>query len=91
MEATLPVTEAARNLVAVHRAHYQHEATTLPENGRPVARVVPATGMVKTGKKIAARMISGKRARLTAGEAEAFEADLREARAGMPKPVSPWD
>jgi hypothetical protein len=56
-------------------------------NGKPVGRVVPAASAVKTGKEIAARM-AGKRPRLTAKEAEAFDVDLREARAGMPKPVS---
>lgn len=76
MEATLTVTEAARNLVAVvHRAHYRHEATTLIENGRPVARVVPVAGEMKTGREIAARMAG--RPRFTPSEAEEFEADLR--------------
>jgi prevent-host-death family protein len=91
METTLTVTEAARNFAdVVNRAYYRREATTLLKNGKPVARVVPAAAAVKTGKEIAARM-AGKRPRLTPKEAEAFDADLREARAGMPKPVSLWD
>ncbi len=91
METTLTVTEAARNFAdVVNRAYYRHEATTLLKNGKPVARIVPAAAVMKTGKEIAARM-AGKRPRLTSSEAEAFEADLREARAGMPEPVSQWD
>ena len=92
METTLTITEAARTLgEVVHRARDLHEATTLVENGWPVARIVPVEGVVRTGKEIAARMASGERPRLTVGEAEAFERDLREARDEMPKPVSPWD
>jgi prevent-host-death family protein len=92
METTLTIAEAARNLEeVVNRAHYRHEVTTLVENGRPVARVVPADGAMKTGKEIAAWMASSSWPRLGPDEADAFEADLREARAGLPKPVSPWD
>ncbi|HEV7402128.1 MAG TPA: type II toxin-antitoxin system prevent-host-death family antitoxin [Chthoniobacteraceae bacterium] len=92
MEATLTVTEAARNLVdVVNRAHYGHEATTLIENGQPVARVVPAAGVARTGKEIAARMATRPRPRLADGDAEAFAADLREVRAELPEPLSPWD
>lgn len=91
METTLTVTEAARNFAdVVNRAHYRHEATTLLKNGKPVARVVPAAAVVNTGKQIAARM-TGKRPRLTVSEAEAFETDLREAKAAMPTPVARWD
>ncbi len=74
--------KAARNFAdVVNRAYYRREATTLLKNGKPVARVVSAAAAVKTGKEIAARM-AGKRPRLTAKEAEAFDADLREARRG---------
>ncbi|MES2571893.1 MAG: type II toxin-antitoxin system prevent-host-death family antitoxin [Verrucomicrobiota bacterium] len=91
METTLTVTEAARNFAdVVNRAYYRHEATTLLKNGKPVARVVPAAAVAKTGKEIAARM-AVRRPRLTAREAEAFEVDLREARAAMPAPIAKWD
>jgi prevent-host-death family protein len=91
MENSLTVTEAARSFAeVVNRAYYRHESTTLLKNGRPVARIVPASAVVKTGKEIAARL-AGKRPRLTSSEAEAFEADLREARSGIPEPLSKWD
>jgi antitoxin (DNA-binding transcriptional repressor) of toxin-antitoxin stability system len=61
----------------------------LLKNGKPVARVVPLAVM-KTGKQIAARM-AGKRPRLTASEAEKFDADLREARSTPSPPVCEWD
>ena len=64
MENALAVTEAARNFAdVVNRASYRHEATTLLRNGKPVARIVPAAAVMKTGKEIAARMV-GKRPRL---------------------------
>ena len=91
MDTTLTVTEAARNFAdVVNRAYYRHEATTLLKNGKPVARVVPATPAMKTGPEIAA-WLAGKRPRLGVKEAEAFEADLRAARAELREPVSPWD
>jgi prevent-host-death family protein len=91
METTLTVAEAARNFAdVVNRAYYRHETTTLLKNGKPVARIVPAVVAMKTGKEIAARM-AGKRPRLSLKEAKAFAEDLREARAAMPDPVSPWD
>lgn len=92
MDTTLTVTEAARNFAdVVNRAYYRHEATTLLKNGKPVARVVPATPTMKTGKEIAAAMAADPRPRLGVEEAEAFEADLLSARAELPPLVSPWD
>ncbi len=87
MESTVTVTEAARNFAdIVHRAYYRHETTMLLKNGKAVARIVPVTTALKTSREIAAQM-AGKRPRPPPKEAEAFEADLREARAGMPEPV----
>ncbi len=91
MEATLTVTEAAGNFAeVVDRTHRLREATTLLENGKPVARVVPTARAMKTGKQIAAAMTVN-RPRLGVEEAAAFEADLRETRAGTPGPIPSWD
>ena len=91
VETTLTVTEAARNFAdVVNRAYYRGEATTLLKNGKPVARIVPTTRAMKTGKEIAAEMTAN-RPRLAVEEAEAFEADLLKARAELPPLVSPWD
>ncbi|MDQ3622758.1 MAG: hypothetical protein M3463_09745, partial [Verrucomicrobiota bacterium] len=69
---------------------YHHETTTLLKNGKPVARVVPVSNAIKTGKEIAVLM-AGPRPRLTRKEARLFEADLQEAREKMPAPVCKWD
>ena len=91
METSITVAEAARTLPEViDRACHRGEATTVVDNGKPVARIVPADCEMKTGPEIAA-WLTGKRPRLGVEEAEAFEADLLKARAELRESVSPWD
>lgn len=83
MDTFLSVTDAARDLTEiVRRAYQRQEATTLLENGIPVARIVPPPPTFRTGKEIAARLTASKRPKLSAEEVEAFEEDLRAARLG---------
>ena len=90
MEKTLSVMEAARQFAdLVNGAYYNHETTVVLKDGKPVARIVPI-GEPRTGKEIAV-LLAGPRPRLTPKEAEALEADLRDARTNVAEPVSKWD
>jgi antitoxin (DNA-binding transcriptional repressor) of toxin-antitoxin stability system len=87
MERKMTVTEAARNFAdVVARAFYRGESARLIKNGRAVARIVPVEEAVRfnTGTELAKRWADPNRPRLSPAEAEALEADLKEARRALP-------
>ena len=76
--ASITVTEAARNFAdCVNRAHYQDTSFVLLKNGKPVARLVPESERVCTGRDLAEAM---DKAELPAEEARAWHNDLAVAR-----------
>jgi len=85
MEKVISVTEAARNFAeCVNRAHYQNVTFVLLKSGSPVARIVPDSEKVCTGRDLASALESAK---LPAVEAREWARDLRDARKGL-KPLS---
>ncbi|MDA3926013.1 MAG: type II toxin-antitoxin system prevent-host-death family antitoxin [Kiritimatiellae bacterium] len=80
---TLSVTDVARNFSEyVNRVNYKGDRFVLVKGGREVAELKP----VPKGRllsELAALLKTS--ARLSQEEAEAFEADINEARAGMNK------
>jgi antitoxin (DNA-binding transcriptional repressor) of toxin-antitoxin stability system len=85
MRKIISVTEAARNFAdCINRAHYQNVTFVLLKSGSPVARIVPDSEKVCTGKDLVSALVFAK---LPAGEAQEWARDLRSARRGL-KPLS---
>lgn len=85
---TISVTDAARNFAdCVNRAHYQNVTFVLLKNGSPVARLVPDSEKVCTGRDLAEIVA---KAQLTAGELKAWGRDLRKGRKTLKPPVDRW-
>jgi hypothetical protein len=81
----ITVTEAARNFAdCINRAHYQKMTFVLLKNGKAVARIVPETEKVCTGKDLAESLVN---ADLSAEEATAWHRDLVEGRKALKKPA----
>jgi antitoxin (DNA-binding transcriptional repressor) of toxin-antitoxin stability system len=84
VKKTITVTDAARNFAdCVNRAHYQNVTFVLLKGGSPVARLVPDSQKVCTGRDLAAAVASAKVSR---EEADAWRRDLQNARSLL-KPV----
>jgi antitoxin (DNA-binding transcriptional repressor) of toxin-antitoxin stability system len=84
VKKTITVTDAARNFAdCVNRAHYQNVTFVLLKGGSPVARLVPDSEKVCTGRDLAAAVTIAK---LSQEEAEAWRRDLLEARSQL-KPI----
>jgi antitoxin (DNA-binding transcriptional repressor) of toxin-antitoxin stability system len=87
-KAAISVTEAARNFAdCVSRAHYQNMSFVLLKNGKPVARLVPESERVCTGRELAEAM---DKAELSAEEARAWHKDLTVARRRLTAPRDKW-
>jgi prevent-host-death family protein len=87
MEREMTVTEAARNFAdVVARAFYLGESARLTKNGRTVARIVPVEDAARprTGAELAKLWADPERPRLSPGDAQALEADLKKARRTLP-------
>lgn len=79
MEATLTVTDAARNFSdLINRVVYRGDVAILTRNGKPVARISPERGKGVTGRELADLL--DKRTRMPKDEAEMFARDLEEIR-----------
>jgi antitoxin (DNA-binding transcriptional repressor) of toxin-antitoxin stability system len=88
MRKIISVTEAARNFAdCVNRAHYQNVTFVLLKSGAPVARIVPDSEKVCTGRDLAVALAG---ARLSTEEARAWDRDLRSARAGLKPLPDKW-
>jgi antitoxin (DNA-binding transcriptional repressor) of toxin-antitoxin stability system len=87
-ETSISVTEAARNFAdCINRAHYQNVTFLLLKNGKPFARIVPATERVWTGRDLAEAL---SKAELPPKEARAWVRDLRKGRKGVKPPKHKW-
>ena len=84
----ISVTQAARNFAdCVNRAHYQNVTFVLLKNGSPVARLIPDSEKVCTGRSLAEILA---KAKLTDEESRAWRRDLRNARKSLKPPVQKW-
>lgn len=87
-KTTITVTEAARNFAdCVNRAHYQKQSFVLLKNGKPVARLIPETDKVCTGKDLAEAL---EKVELTPEEARAWHKDLVAARKALKPQRDKW-
>lgn len=87
-KTTISVTDAARNFAeCVNRAHYQNITFVLLKNGSPVARLVPDSEKVCTGRDLAEAL--GKTG-LAEDEGAAWHRDLHTARKSLKTPADKW-
>ena len=87
-KTTISVTDAARNFAdCVNRAHYQNVTFVLLKNGAPVARLVPDSEKVCTGRDLAEALANTD---LTEDEAVAWHRDLQGARKNLKRPPDKW-
>ena len=85
---TISVTEAARNFAdCVNRAHYQNVTFVLLKNGSPVARLIPNSEKVCTGRDLAGALAGTD---LPVDEAKAWRRDLLTARKTLKNPADKW-
>jgi prevent-host-death family protein len=84
----ISVTEAARNFAdCVNRVHYRNQSFVLVKNGKPLARLIPETEKICTGKELA-RALS--EVELTREEFAAWRKDLKKARKILRPPEDKW-
>jgi antitoxin (DNA-binding transcriptional repressor) of toxin-antitoxin stability system len=84
----ISVTEAARNFAdCVNRAHYQNITFVLLKNGSPVARLVPESEKICTGRDLAEAL---GRTELSKEEAVAWNRERRAARKMLKPPTDKW-
>lgn len=84
----ISVTEAARNFAdCVNRAHYQNVTFVLLKNGSPVARLVPDSEKICTGRDLAEAL---GRTELSKEEAAAWNRERRDARKMLKPPTDKW-
>ena len=82
---TITVTEAARNFAdCVNRAHYQNVTFVLLKNGSPVARLVPDSEKICTGRELAQALA---KAELPEAEAKAWYRELQVAHKTLTAPA----
>lgn len=87
-KSIITVTEAARNFAdCVNRAHYQNQSFVLVKNGKPVARLIPDTEKVCTGKDLAEAL---EHVDLTPEEASAWHKDIVAARKALKPQGNKW-
>ena len=87
-KTTISVTDAARNFAdCVNRAHYQNVTFVLLKNGSPVARLVPDSEKVCTGRDLAEALA---RTDLSDDEAAAWHRDWQTGRKNLKTPADKW-
>lgn len=87
-KTSITVTEAARNFAdCVNRAHYQNVTFVLLKNGEPVARLVPNSERVCTGRELAEALAG---TNLSENETRAWRRDLKAARKVLKAPADKW-
>ena len=80
----ISVTEAARNFAdCINRVHYQSQSFVLVKNGKPLARLIPETEKICTGKDLSEALVE---AELSPREATLWGKDIHKARKNL-KPV----
>lgn len=86
--AFISVTEASRNFAdCVNRARYQNTTFVLLKNGEPVARLVPDTEKVCTGRELAEAIAH---VRLSPEERTSWRRDLEAGRKALKPPADKW-
>jgi prevent-host-death family protein len=84
----ISVTDAARNFAdCVNRAHYQGVTFMLLKNGKPVARITPATERRCSGEQLAKILAQVK---LPSSEARLWRKELKTARRALQRPIDKW-
>ena len=87
-KVSISVTDAARNFAdCVNRAHYQNVTFVLLKNGSPVARLVPDSEKICTGRDLAEAL---ERIELPTDEAVAWHRDFEAARKNLKAPTNKW-
>jgi prevent-host-death family protein len=87
-DTAISVTEASRNFAhCVNRVHYQNRSFVLVKNGKALARIVPETERVCTGKDLAE--ILGQ-IELSPADARAWRKDLIKARKTLRPVADKW-
>jgi prevent-host-death family protein len=87
-KTAISVTEAARNFAhCINRVHYQSWTFVLVKNGKPLARIIPETEKVCTGRELAAALAH---VELSPAEAVAWGKDLGKARKALKSPDDKW-
>jgi antitoxin (DNA-binding transcriptional repressor) of toxin-antitoxin stability system len=85
---SISVTDAARNFAdCVNRAHYQNVTFILLKNGSPVARLVPDSEKICTGRDLVEAL---ERTELPSDEAIAWHRDLEAGRKNLKAPPNKW-
>ena len=85
---TISVTDAARNFAdCVNRAHYQDVTFVLLKNGSPVARLVPDSERVCSGRDLAEVLA---KTRLPDEEAKSWRRNLQAVRKAAKAPADKW-
>lgn len=85
---SISVTDAARNFAdCVNRAHYQNVTFILLKNGSPVARLVPDSEKICTGRDLGEAL---ERTELPSDEAAAWHRDLEAGRKNLKAPPNKW-
>ncbi len=84
----ISVTDAARNFAdCVNRAHHQNVTFVLVKNGSPVARLVPDTEKICTGRDLAEALAE---IDLSTEEAASRHRDLQMARKTLKISADKW-
>jgi prevent-host-death family protein len=87
-KTAITVTEAARNFAhCINQVHYQNRSFVLVKNGKPLARIVPETEKVCTGRELAEALAY---VELSPAEAIAWSKDLGKARKTLKNPEDKW-
>jgi prevent-host-death family protein len=87
-KAEITVTDAARNFAdCVNRARYQNMSFVLLKNGKPVARLVPESESICTGRELAEAL---GQAELSPEDARTWHQDLAAARNQLIAPRDKW-
>ena len=87
-DSTITVTEAARNFAdCINRVHYQNRSFVLVKNGRRLARLVPDSGKICTGRELAVAL---RQVKLSPADAQAWRKDLARARKTLKPAADKW-
>jgi prevent-host-death family protein len=87
-DTMISVTEASRNFAhCVNRVHYQNRSFVLVKNGKPLARIIPETKKICTGKQLAEIL---RKNSLSAANANRWRRDLIRARKTLKPAADKW-
>jgi prevent-host-death family protein len=88
IDSPISVTDASRNFAdCVNRVRYQNASFVLLKNGLPVARLVPGSTKICTGRNLAEVLANLK---LREDEARSWRSELHAARKRLKAPADKW-